>query len=183
MANKRLEYIDAARGLTMFLVVAQHITTYWGSPEIAYQSILDQALRTFRMPLFFFISGFIAYKGSECWNLSFFKQRFATKIRAQLIPAIVFYIFFALCFGGKPFGFLTEGFGYFWFTPVLFGIFCIYFPCCYLLREHPKALDGILLAIAAGATLLSFLILKHLPEQNKNSHLATILFYLEFFIL
>ena len=186
MANKRLEYIDAARGLTMFLVVAQHITTYWGGLEAYEHSILDQTLRTFRMPLFFFISGFVAYKGAEFWTLSFFKKRLLAKAQVQLIPAVVFSILFALCFGGGPFGFLTEGFGYFWFTPVLFGMFCIYFPCCYLLRKSSKALDWTLIAIAGVSAFLSFSILGHRghfsPTLDKFQ-IGQILYYFEFFVL
>lgn len=186
MATKRLEYIDAARGLTMFLVVAQHITTYWGSLEAYEFSVLDQILRTFRMPLFFFISGFVAYKSSEFWNYDFLKRRLLTKAQVQLIPAIVFSALFALCFGGAPLGFLRDGFGFFWFTPVLFGMFCIYFPCCYLLRKSPKALDWTLLAIAAIAAILSFAILGHLIDFNPTLdkfQIGQILYYFEFFVL
>lgn len=123
MVKKRLEYIDAVRGLTMFLVVSQHITTFWGDKDVVATSVLDQSMMTFRMPLFFFISGFIAYKGSAFWNFSFFKQRIVAKAKIQLVPAVVFSILFALCYAKPPLGFLHEGFGYFWFTPVLFGIF------------------------------------------------------------
>lgn len=187
MGKKRLEYIDAVRGLTMFLVVSQHITTFWGDWDSVALSLLDQTLMTFRMPLFFFISGFIAYKGSEFWNTVFFKQRMTAKAKVQLIPAVVFSILFALCYGHEPLGFLRHGFGFFWFTPVLFGMFCIYFPCCQLLRKHPKALDLTLIAIALIAAMPLFRILRHFipihPVFTSVLRLDGILYYFEFFIL
>lgn len=183
---KRLEYIDAVRGFTMFLVVSQHITTFWGDGLAVKYSTLDQTLMTFRMPLFFFISGFIAYKGAEFWNWSFFTHRMVTKAQVQLIPAIVFYILFALCFNMEPFGFL-HGFGFFWFTPVLFGMFCIYFPFCYFLRNHPKALDWTFVVIAVIAAMPIFPVLRHFinipPVFTTVLGLDNILYYFEFFIL
>lgn len=62
MEKKRFEYIDAMRGFTMLLVVCAHVATY------SYQTDLvtfHAAFSTFRMPLFFFISGFILYKASR----------------------------------------------------------------------------------------------------------------------
>lgn len=61
--TKRIEYIDALRGFTMILVVLQHVATFgWelplGAPNI------HTYLAQIRMPLFFFISGFVLYKAS-----------------------------------------------------------------------------------------------------------------------
>ena len=173
----------------MFLVVSQHITTFWGDAQAVQDSVLDQTLMTFRMPLFFFISGFIAYKSAEYWNLSFFKQRMITKAQVQLIPAVLFFMLFALCYGKNPLGFLSNGFGGFWFTPVLFGMFCIYFPCCYLLRNRPKLLDTVFIIIAVIAavvvsvlTILGILTNIH-PIFIEVLKFDSILYYFEFFIL
>lgn len=57
MQNKRLEYLDMAKGVGIFLVVLGHI-----------EYIQETTLRwifSFHMPLFFVIGGFLAYKKQE----------------------------------------------------------------------------------------------------------------------
>lgn len=53
----RIEYIDAMRGFTMLLVVCSHVETFMvGSPLKSINALLGE----FQMPLFFFVSGFVA---------------------------------------------------------------------------------------------------------------------------
>ena len=47
-----------------------------------------QFLVLFRMPLFFFVSGFLAYKASQVWNLATFGQLVGKKLRETLIICI-----------------------------------------------------------------------------------------------
>lgn len=84
------------RGFTMLLVVCAHVATY------SYQTDLvtfHAAFSTFRMPLFFFISGFILYKASRIWNtvttLDFLKKKFMV----QIIPTLFFFVLFVNIFG------------------------------------------------------------------------------------
>ena len=64
--TKRIEYIDAMRGFTMILVVIAHVIFF------SYQGIdvfnWGKFFKIFRMPLFFFISGYIMYKASRIWS-------------------------------------------------------------------------------------------------------------------
>ena len=55
----RLHYIDFLRGITMILVIYSHVNykLFANYPE----SIINNIFITFRMPLFFFISGFFLY--------------------------------------------------------------------------------------------------------------------------
>ena len=119
---KRIEYIDALRGFTMILVVFSHIFQPVVSP-------LNKIFITFRMPLFFFISGYIAYKANEVWNLSFYTKKLLNKCRIQLIPTLVFGLLFSYII--REHNFLTFVFdGYkdgYWFTVVLLGMFAIYY--------------------------------------------------------
>lgn len=66
---KRIEYIDAMRGFTIFLVVMTHVTIFglgfYGSDTFSYREIAE----SFYMPLFFFISGFVLYKAGMEWSL------------------------------------------------------------------------------------------------------------------
>lgn len=121
-STKRIEYIDALRGFTMILVVFSHLYI----PDI---TPLNKIFITFRMPLFFFISGFIAYKANEIWNLSSYTAKLLNKCRIQLIPTLVFGLLFSYIIRNHDL--LTFAFdGYkdgYWFTIVLLGMFIIYY--------------------------------------------------------
>ena len=69
--KQRLEWLDAMRGFTMILVVANHVGAMaFEIPHGVSTSL--QFLVLFRMPLFFFVSGFLAYKASLVWDLATF---------------------------------------------------------------------------------------------------------------
>lgn len=74
---QRIGYIDALRGFTMLLVVFSHIETFCYNIPFN-ESILSSLFITFRMPMFFFISGYIAYK-KEWWNLNIYKKNLQRK--------------------------------------------------------------------------------------------------------
>lgn len=59
--QKRIEYIDAMRGFTIILVVLHHLSFFSNS-------FVDSIFISFRMPLFFFISGFIGFKVNMEWG-------------------------------------------------------------------------------------------------------------------
>ena len=69
----RLEWLDALRGFTMILVVAFHVNQTTFSLDFKTSSSMP-FLVLFRMPLFFFVSGFLAYKASLVWNFGTFKD-------------------------------------------------------------------------------------------------------------
>ena len=59
--KKRIQYIDAMRGFAMFLVILCHVFTFsFGN----HKSVISDWFLTFRMPLFFTISGFVLYKAT-----------------------------------------------------------------------------------------------------------------------
>ena len=64
----RLEWLDALRGFTMILVVANHVAGMGFGEEWKHSSAIP-FLILFRMPLFFFVSGFLSYKASQIWDL------------------------------------------------------------------------------------------------------------------
>lgn len=132
----RLEWLDALRGFTMILVVANHILGM-GFGMMNKVSSSMQFLVMFRMPLFFFVSGFLAYKAGITWDLKTLGSSLAKKIKVQTIPTIVFFLFGAAILGkqfwptvidwiGKP---LKCGY---WFTIVLLYMFIIYYIFCYI---------------------------------------------------
>ena len=86
----RLEWLDALRGFTMILVVAYHVAEM-GFGESWRHSSSMPFLVLFRMPLFFFVSGFLAYKASQVWNMRNFGSLIWKKLKVQTIPTIVFF--------------------------------------------------------------------------------------------
>ena len=91
--QKRIRYIDALRGFTMFLVVLGHVMIT--SLNISRDSIVCTFFLSFRMPIFFFISGYIAYNATNLWTPSFFIQKIKKKAFVQIIPAcLIFTLYF-----------------------------------------------------------------------------------------
>lgn len=98
MATKRLEYIDALRGFTMILVVFAHIINYGYHITDAKAETMDtfnNLFIRFRMPLFFFISGFVLYKQERIWDKPFIKDFIKKKFFVQIVPTFIFLFLFA----------------------------------------------------------------------------------------
>jgi fucose 4-O-acetylase-like acetyltransferase len=119
----RIEYIDALRGMAMILVVYFHIAAYgFGSYELGYNDIIER----FRMPTFFFISGWLFYKGGRIWNRQNITGMIRKKFIVQIVPTVVFMLLYLTMFNLldiSSFGSDKKGY---WFTYVLFEYFVIY---------------------------------------------------------
>ena len=135
--NKRLSWLDALRGFTMILVVAYHVAQFAFQENEKTSSALP-FLVLMRMPLFFFVSGFLAYKATFSWTIPNALKLAWKKFKVQVIPALVFLCIFVIFRMKGDFcdNFLrlmaspTKG-GY-WFTWVLLQMFIIYYVCCYV---------------------------------------------------
>lgn len=119
----RIGYIDALRGLAMILVVYFHIAAYgFGSYEIGYNNIIE----LFRMPTFFFISGWLFCKAGRIWNIQTIIGMIRKKFMVQIIPTAIFMFLYLVMFNlldVSSFGSDKKGY---WFTFVLFEYFVIY---------------------------------------------------------
>lgn len=129
---QRIGYIDALRGFTMFMVVFMHVgTVCWGivGKGISFHDFLGQV----RMPMFFFISGFVLYREGVTWNLRHIARFFRKKIPVQLISPFIFFAVFLHISGIPLFEGVMEKYKYgYWFTLVLLEFFVIYAAvrCC-----------------------------------------------------
>lgn len=85
MIKQRIDYIDVAKGLCMVLVVWQHTHTYYKELQTG-----EFYMESFRMPLFFLISGmfFKLYDGID----AFVKK----KLNTIVIPFLFFYLIFSV---------------------------------------------------------------------------------------
>ncbi len=127
----RLNWLDALRGFTMILVVANHVNLM-GFGENWKQSAALSFLMLFRMPLFFFVSGFLSYKACQVWNRREFSSLLLKKMRVQIIPTAFFFLLYCLLMY-KDFLFMVKGCmmnnfkGGYWFTLVLLEMFVVYY--------------------------------------------------------
>ena len=179
--NGRLAYVDALRGFTMFLVVFNHVIFLsFGTDG---REVTSAFFGLFRMPMFFFISGFVGYKALEHWTAGFYARRVRQKLVVQIIPALFFFTLYTLCHGGNPLDALHVGFGGYWFTFVLLEMLLTYFTLSLLARHtHNRVLDVGLVLLALG--------LGYLSVGNRNDtalehmlSLESFLFFFQFFAM
>lgn len=117
MDEKRLYYLDMARGLAIILVIVGHMLP---------QGELNIFITSFHVPLFFIVSGsLIKYKGKKKINLS-------NSIKRLVVPYLMFSLlimpFWLFSWGwnllnlkGIMFSFLSGlGIGALWFLPAIF---------------------------------------------------------------
>lgn len=174
--NSRLEYIDVLRGITMILVVYMHCELYTLGIDTAEGTPLAAILYALRMPMFFFISGFIAYKDISFWNFTNYLKRLSNKSKVQLIPTFVFFIAYYLFIRQIEFP------GGYWFTLTLFIIFFIYFSVGLFSNLIKKELlIPILICISLILILLRSKILTIFP-YNEYYCLGFVITYLGFFV-
>lgn len=151
----RIEYIDAMRGFTMILVVLQHVASfcwhvYGNAPSV------HEYLVQFRMPMFFFISGFVLFKAGVTWDLQQVVRFFKKKIPVQLLSPFVFFALYLYVTGQT----LTEGFGDpaksgYWFTFVLLEYYIFYATVRFFIRKKWSSI-----------VLLALGLIFYLPIQN-----------------
>ena len=121
--TKRIGYIDALRGFAMILVVYFHISAYgFGSYVTGYNGIIER----FRMPIFFFISGWLFYKANRICNWESIVDLLKKKWMQLIIPTAIFMTLYLIIFGYWDFSSLGSDKKGYWFTFVLFEIIAIY---------------------------------------------------------
>lgn len=176
--TKRIEYIDALRGFTMILVVFSHVEMT--SLGFETPTFLNSMFMSFRMQLFFFISGFIAYKAGVEWNLGKWCSMSKKKILVQLVPTFIFGLIYAYAYYKSDFqGFITHNgkLGY-WFAIALLEIFLILYTANTLLyssnaKTFRKRMVVALVLLSGGLFIAKF-VLKVVPSLNEIGNILTL---------
>lgn len=121
--SNRIEYIDALRGMTMILVVYHHIA-FWCLDNIEFG--YNEFFIKFRMPTFFFISGWLFYKADRIWNKDLISSIIKKKFMVQIIPSLFFMLLYMYFFNEPEYKTPFDSkYGY-WFTLALFEFIVIY---------------------------------------------------------
>ena len=144
MTNKRIGYIDAMRGFTMILVVYSHICTFClGDSNMAFNDVFF----LFRLPCFFFISGWLFKVTDSVWSI--IKKKFMV----QIVPTL----FFLFLLAPPPAYFHQFGAfkGGYWFTFALFVYFMLYIGCYLLFRRYQGVKADVILLLVALAISMS----------------------------
>lgn len=139
MAGQRIEYIDAMRGFTMILVAYSHVCNYClGDVWMGCNDVFF----LFRMPCFFFISGWLfGLSGSQpFWPLV------RKKFMVQIVPTFIFLLLLA----PPPLFFSRLGAtkGGYWFTFALFEYFVLYLLSVRLFKRW-SGLFAVVVSVAA----------------------------------
>lgn len=122
LKTERIQWVDAMRGFSMIVVVFGHVMLSMGLG--GYDSFLNSILLTFRMPLFFFVSGFFSYRVLSWWTKNRVLDILKRKVQAQVICTFAFLSLFLYVTEGK----VTFEYGLcgYWFTIVLFQMYILY---------------------------------------------------------
>ncbi|MBQ8065433.1 MAG: acyltransferase family protein [Prevotella sp.] len=163
----RIGYIDAMRGFTMIFVVYCHVLIFgFGSDALGYNDVISK----FRMPLFFFISGWVFYKAGRIWTFAEVKSILWKKFLVQIIPFLVFMLLFLYVFDLlDPSSFGNDKSGY-WFTYVLFAFFVLYVisVCLFQHRENGLKGDILVFSFVVLVSLVSFLYAKYYFRYSET---------------
>ena len=155
MDSKRIGYIDAMRGLTMVLVVYSHVCSYClGNPSAGFNGVLF----LFRLPCFFFISGWLFFKPDRVWDCPTVRQVVARKFMVQIVPTAIFLVLLVVLHDGQPpavvFSRLGATKGGYWFTFALFEFFILYILTVLPFRRRPN--DGMQFLAALTISVAAF---------------------------
>lgn len=153
LSKERLQWVDAMRGFSMIIVVFGHVLLSMGIG--GYSSFLSSILLTFRMPLFFFVSGFFSYRVITWWSRNRVLDILKRKIQAQIICTLVFLLVYQYVTCGEIN--LDHGFGGYWFTIVLFQMYLLYLFLSLLSRliHHNIVIPGLIIASLLGIAILT----------------------------
>lgn len=152
----RINYIDCVRGFSMFLVVFGHVL-FQSIGLNEGESYLNMVLASFRMPMFFFVSGIVAYKPLSKWTYSYAGNILKRKFQAQIIGTIFFYTLLLLALHAEnPFRAFKLEVGGYWFTLTLFRIFLLYAFLNLLLKRFSEQLIFVLLTIISAIGIYLF---------------------------
>ena len=177
-SNQRLEYIDALRGFTMILVVYCHISCVsLGIVDFNSTFSFNAFFMLLRMPLFFFVSGFVLYKATQLWNL---KNSFAfilKKFKVQIISTSIFFILFCYIFNKSVLDGVMDASKYgYWFTIALFFFFVLFIITDFIIKRlNCKLAAEIFIWLTSGIVIRSLSSASTIEDLGISNNVASCL--------
>lgn len=161
------------RGFTILLVVMSHVSTFILMQSPAGQCYsLNRTFTLFRMPLFFFVSGFVLYKAGRKWNKTETCAFLGKKIPVQILSPLVFMTVIANVFQKNFLWMLYDPWkGGYWFTFTLFEFFVVYIlaqQALGLIRNHDGLKDALLLTAGLAASAAIWLFNGHVAAAQSD---------------
>ncbi|MDE6108679.1 MAG: acyltransferase family protein, partial [Muribaculaceae bacterium] len=175
----RILWMDAMRGFSIILVVLGHVLLRMGLGDD--NTVLSSLLITFRMPLFFFVSGFFSFRSIRWWTRARLADILRRKFTAQILAAIIFFSIYRYVTTSRVN--FSDGLVEYWFTVALFQMYLIYVVVSLLCRRLNR--EGLVMIVMA-AIALEFFVGRTwlLPIQMvKVLEWYKVANYLQFFVL
>ena len=143
----------------------------------SYDSSPSLMLYTFDLPIFFFISGFLAYKQSL--SINDIGKAIKKKFKILVIPAISFSIAYNLLYHKDVLSPIYNGFGMYWFTISLFECFLIYYTV-HLFIKNGNLQNFVLILLSLLSIVLLSIFSEFGPKLLDFNHLCKYFYFFVF---
>lgn len=186
--SRRIAYIDALRGFNMIILVLVHVHGFCFKIQADTPSVICY-LGVMMLPLFFFISGFVAYRPETKWNIPQAAKLLGRKVPLLITSAFIFLLAYTVTHGQDLVNSLCmDSKNGYWFTYVLFICFVLY--ALFRLTTTLLNLKGWkedLLAVCCGIALFVATVPSVMAKIPVNDNLLNILsfkhwYYFVFFV-
>lgn len=146
-STKRIEFIDAMRCFTIFLVVLSHVAMFCVNRGQTF-SLISEYCDQVMNQLFFLVSGFVIYKGGIVWNKEYIASFFKKRITVLLLFPLLFFVVYMHVNGYDVLdGFFHEPKHGYWYTYTLF-IFLVFYACArFCLSERVSEVVLVLMGV------------------------------------
>ncbi len=151
MEKKRIAYLDVLKCLAILMMIDIHVRS--GNGFKPYDSLSAQMIYAPMLPMFFFVSGFLAYKQSV--TLKDFGNNIRRKFVFLVVPAVVFCIGMDWMNHKNLFRFMIEGMHGYWFTVVLFECFLLYYVITLAVKNEKWRIVILIVLSLAGIGMLA----------------------------
>ena len=176
--KNRIAYLDALKCLGILMVIKGHVKFMGMGINDTYENPSSLMMYSFNMPIFFFVSGLLAFNGNDLGKLGTI-CKLKDKFLFLVLPALCFAAYFKLYDQERVLDLFTKGFGMYWFTFTLFEIFVLYCIAVAFSRSKLMLLTILSILSIVGVGYLSFFSKYEIAFLDFN-HLAK---YFQYFSL